>query len=87
VHFNFELYDRQLDAKNEDDWADLANMVIDKSEQFAAQNNQHHTVHTIIEFIYKKSASAFKQVMKIETIHLTKSLCCRALFWNSDGVR
>ncbi|GAB4044756.1 CRISPR-associated helicase Cas3' [Spirosoma litoris] len=64
VHFNFELYDRQFDAKNEDDWNELAKTVIDKSTQFAEQNKQNGSVHTIIEFIYKKSASTFKQVIE-----------------------
>lgn len=64
VQFNFDLYDRQFDAKNEGDWIDLAAIVINKSNQFSERNKEHHTVHTIIEFIYKKSASAFKQIIE-----------------------
>lgn len=64
VCFNFDLYNRQFDAKNADDWNDLARTVIDKSEKFAEQNELHGSVHTIIEFIYKKSASTFKQVIE-----------------------
>ncbi|QHV96650.1 CRISPR-associated helicase Cas3' [Spirosoma endbachense] len=63
VRFNFELYDRQLNDKDENDWSELAKTVIDKSKQFAEQNTLHGSVHTIIEFIYKKSASTFKQVI------------------------
>ncbi|WP_353720206.1 CRISPR-associated helicase Cas3' [Dyadobacter sp. 676] len=55
VRFNFELFarrDLQLD--------ELAQFVIDKSRLRGQQNGR---VHTMVEFIYKKSASEFKIIM------------------------
>lgn len=55
VKFNFELFrrkDLQLD--------ELAQFVIDKSYNYAKSNNG---VHSIVEFIYKKSASEFKNII------------------------
>lgn len=58
VEFNFELFAQEIGAD------ELAVVVIQKSQQFAVNNKKHASVHTIVEFIYKKSASAFHhQVM------------------------
>lgn len=51
VSFNFELFEKENIPIEE-----LAQTVIEKSRQYAAKNG---SVFTIIEFIYKKSASEF----------------------------
>jgi CRISPR-associated endonuclease/helicase Cas3 len=56
VEFNFSLLDEKkitLEA--------LAEVVITKSEAFA-KVSEHESVHTIVEFIYKKTASDFGQL-------------------------
>ncbi len=60
VQFNFELlenYSRGIDLDT------LANYVIQKSNEYA-QNSEFKSVHTIIEFIFKKSATEFKTVIE-----------------------
>lgn len=57
VQFNFDLIEKN---KPKITLNELAEEVIDKSEQYA---NTEGSVHTIIEFIFKKSASAFKDVI------------------------
>jgi CRISPR-associated endonuclease/helicase Cas3 len=61
VRFNFELFEEEIDAEK------LAEFVIHKSEVFASNNKRYGSVHTIIEFIYKKSASAFYQCIREQT--------------------
>lgn len=56
VKFNFELFDKE-DIQLEE----LANVVIEKSLDYA---KVHGSVFTIIEFIYKKSASEFYSLMQ-----------------------
>lgn len=56
VKFNFELFDNK-----ELQMAELADSLIYKSRSYAEVNG---SVHTIIEFIYKKSASAFHDLIK-----------------------
>jgi len=57
VVFNFELF------KDETSLEELVCVLINKSKQYASKNG---SVKTIIEFIYKKSASEFKRL--IETL-------------------
>lgn len=59
VTFNFDLLKQELSLKS------LAEIVIEKSNKYASQNG---SVKTIIEFIYKKSASSFQQAIS-ETSH------------------
>lgn len=54
VSFNFNIYTDKTDL------ASLAASVMDKSKQYADFNG---SVRTIVEFIYKKSASAFHQLI------------------------
>ncbi|MEJ7827091.1 MAG: CRISPR-associated helicase Cas3' [Segetibacter sp.] len=54
VVFNFELFEEEITLE------ELAALVINKSEQYASE---HGSVKTIVEFIYKKSASSFKQII------------------------
>ncbi len=56
VSFNFELFDKKLLLE------ELATVVIDKSEQYASE---YGSVKTIVEFIYKKSASEFKRIIEL----------------------
>lgn len=55
VRFNFELM-----AKEEIKEAELAAFVLSKSQQRAARQDSHGRVFTIIEFIFKKTATSFK---------------------------
>ncbi len=55
VSFNFELFEKENIAIEE-----LAQIVIDKSRVYTAENG---SVFTIIEFIYKKSASEFYNII------------------------
>lgn len=55
VTFNFELFAEETTLE------ELASVVINKSHQYAAKNG---FAKTIVEFIYKKSASAFKQIIE-----------------------
>ncbi len=56
VTFDFELLaEKDLTLER------LAEVVIDKSSSYA---NKHEKVRTIVEFIYKKSASDFQQLLK-----------------------
>lgn len=55
VVFNFELF------KVETSLEELVCVLINKSKQYASKNG---SVKTIIEFIYKKSASEFKQLIE-----------------------
>ena len=56
VSFRFDLFDKKIEMER------LVKVVIDKSEEYKCRNN-NHTVHTIIEFIYKRSASEFYQLL------------------------
>lgn len=55
VEFKFDLFEEDIEPER------LAEIVVQKSEEYAANNAKHGSVHTIAEFIYKKSASAFHQ--------------------------
>lgn len=56
VRFNFELFEHdEIDANT------LADFLIQKSEAYA---NEHGSVFTIIEFIFKKSASEFYSIIQ-----------------------
>ena len=55
VTFNFELFEEETTLEA------LAQTLISKSKQYASANG---SVKTISEFIYKKSASAFKQIVE-----------------------
>ena len=56
VRFNFELFEHdEIDANT------LADFVIQKSQAYA---NEHDSVFTIIEFIFKKSASEFHSIIQ-----------------------
>ncbi|MBA9075712.1 CRISPR-associated helicase Cas3' [Rufibacter quisquiliarum] len=55
VTFRFDLFDQEITQES------LAAFVLQKSEVYAAFNQKHASVHTIVEFIYKKSASEFQQ--------------------------
>lgn len=56
VKFNFELFEH-----NEIDAHTLANFLIQKSQDYA---DEYGSVFTIIEFIFKKSASEFYSIIK-----------------------
>lgn len=53
VKFRFDLFQEDLDI------AELAEFVTAKSEEYARTRSPYGTVHTIIELIFKKSASEF----------------------------
>ncbi len=53
VEFRFDLFREKTEIDH------LAGFVLKKSEEYKQRNTAHGTVHTIIEFIYKKSASEF----------------------------
>ncbi|MDJ1473781.1 CRISPR-associated helicase Cas3' [Xanthocytophaga flava] len=57
VVFKFELFEDEITLES------LADTVISKSEKYA-QENKSKSVHTIIEFIYKKSAAEFYQTLE-----------------------
>lgn len=57
VEFKFDLFEDKIEQGK------LAEIVIEKSIAYAANNKNYHSVHAIIEFIYKKSASAFHQLI------------------------
>ncbi len=58
VEFRFDLFDREIELP------ELADVVCAKSKEYAKCNQPYHSVHTIIEFIYKKSASEFYRIME-----------------------
>ena len=58
VEFRFDLFRQDIDT------AYLATYVLEKSKEFAKTKSIFGTVHTIIEFIYKKSASSFGDAIK-----------------------
>jgi CRISPR-associated endonuclease/helicase Cas3 len=58
VNFRFDLF------KSETSLEQLAEHVINKSDAYAASNEKDKSVHTIVEFIYKKSASAFFDIIE-----------------------
>lgn len=53
VKFRFDLFEKQIDI------AYLAKFLIEQSKEYAVTKSVHGTVHTIVEFIYKKTASEF----------------------------
>ncbi len=53
VEFRFDLFQEETEIDH------LADFVLKKSEEYRQRNTTNGTVHTIIEFIYKKSASEF----------------------------
>ena len=53
VKFRFDLFQEKTDC------VCLAEIVLEKSKEYALKNSLDGTVHTIIEFIYKKTASEF----------------------------
>ena len=61
VQFSFDLVDKY---KTKITLNELAAEVIEKSKNYADTEGEHKSVHTIIEFIFKKSASAFKEVIE-----------------------
>lgn len=59
VTFNFELFDAEIELEA------LVDIVIEKSQEYA---DEHGSVKTIIEFIYKKSAASFRQLIE-QSVH------------------
>ena len=53
VDFRFDVFQEETEIDR------LADFVLKKSEEYRQRNTTNGTVHTIIEFIYKKSASEF----------------------------
>lgn len=53
VEFRFDLFREKTEIEH------LAGFVLKKSEEYSRKNITNGTVHAIIEFIYKKSASEF----------------------------
>ena len=54
VSFDFSLLNQKIDI------AKLASVVLDKSKEYAQSNAQYpNSVHVIVEFIFKRSASVF----------------------------
>jgi CRISPR-associated endonuclease/helicase Cas3 len=65
VRFNFDLYKSKIELE------ELATAVIDKSKAYA---NKNGNVRTIIEFIFKKSASEFQRLIAAKTKFFDKIL-------------
>lgn len=66
VGFDFSLYKIKLPIKEEkeDYLINLKNIVLEKSQDYAKNNLRHtNSVYTIIEFIFKKSASDFYSII------------------------
>ncbi|EHQ30580.1 CRISPR-associated helicase Cas3' [Mucilaginibacter paludis] len=57
VNFRFDLFEGEIELDT------LADAVITKSEAYAASNLRHKSVHTIVEFIFKKTATEFHQLI------------------------
>lgn len=53
IEFRFDLF------REETEMVRLVDFVLEKSEEYKRKNTANGTVHTILEFIYKKSASEF----------------------------
>lgn len=83
VKFDYSLLDWEKPNKDElGNYLDrLGDVVIEKSEEYAALNSLYpNSVHTIIEFIFKKTASEFLSVIR------GKKHCFDAIFLLSGTI-
>jgi len=62
VLFRFDLFEQEIDIER------LVDVIVEKSEEYKYRNKNFQTVHTIIEFIFKRSASEFYRKLT-ETNH------------------
>ena len=79
VEFRFELFQEEIDMN------DLADFVLGKSVEYRDKPGKNGTVHTIIEFITKKSAAEFYAFIQEKEPFLTRYSFSPGQFWNPGG--